>query len=197
MGSQCFVWGSVVLSPNRRFASVSKQAANSQTFCVCRTRMPRYTCIDGPLRLHFASARAKGKRSFQTDWQHLASFRTFGRSTSDLPLICRIIRFKQETHETHIHTTWTEVGERTGSPVRPNELQTTKTCGERFSGVLLDPRQSTRSGFHYPIHMTARVSSSRILTLNLFVIVCTGQRWLLILQQQQKKSFKMCCLGQT
>ena len=40
--------------------------------------MPQCLCIAGPFFPHFAGARAKGKRSFRSDWQHLASFRAFG-----------------------------------------------------------------------------------------------------------------------
>ena len=49
-------------------------------------------CSDGPFRPHFARARAKGKRSFRTNRQRLASFRLFGRSSSNLQLICLIYR---------------------------------------------------------------------------------------------------------
>ena len=39
-----------------------KQAADSQTFDVYPTRMPQCTCINRPLRPHFAGAWAKGKK---------------------------------------------------------------------------------------------------------------------------------------
>ena len=78
------------LSANVGSPAHPNELRTRKTFGVCRTRMPQCTCMDRPFRPHFAGARAKGKRSFRTGWQYLASFRTFGRSISDLQLICQI-----------------------------------------------------------------------------------------------------------
>ena len=97
VGPWRFILGSICpcnpFERHRRFTSPSELRAH-KTFGVTQTRMSLCTCIDGPFRRHFARARAKGKRSFRTDWLHLhvAPFRTFGRSISDLQLICRISR---------------------------------------------------------------------------------------------------------
>ena len=62
--------------------SVSGFFRARKTFGVC-LRMPPCACIDGPFRPHFARAQANGSRSFQTDWQHLAPFKTFGAIAVD------------------------------------------------------------------------------------------------------------------
>ena len=95
VGPQRFISDSVCPSnPFERefsFASPSKRAAESQNFWrLSNTDAP--VCIDGPFRPHFARAPAKGKRSFRTDRQRLASFRFFGRSISNLQRICPIYR---------------------------------------------------------------------------------------------------------
>ena len=46
--------------------------------------MPPCTCIICPFCPYFAGAQAKRKRSFQTNWQCLASFRTIRAPISDL-----------------------------------------------------------------------------------------------------------------
>ena len=97
VGPRRFISGSVCPSnPFERefsFASPSKRAAESQNFWrLSNTDAPVCVCIDGPFRPHFARARAKGKRSFRTDRQRLASFRPSGRSISNLQLICPIYR---------------------------------------------------------------------------------------------------------
>ena len=87
-------WAVSVLPTHLSANLVSPARPNEQrsrkTFGVCRTRMPPCVCIDGPFRPHFARAPAKGKRSFRTDRQRPASFRPFGRSISNLQLICPI-----------------------------------------------------------------------------------------------------------
>ena len=93
VGPQRFISGSVVLSPNRRFTSPSKQTADSQNFWrMSNTDAPAWVYVHRrAISPHFAGAWAKEERSFWTDWQRLASFRTFSRLISDLHLICRII----------------------------------------------------------------------------------------------------------
>ena len=88
-GSTC---PSTPIESELSFAILSKRAAGSQTFWRLSNTDAPCTCIDGPFRPHFARARVKGKRSFRTDWQHLAPLRTFGRSISDLQMICQISR---------------------------------------------------------------------------------------------------------
>ena len=61
------------------------------------------------INVHFTRARAAGKRSFRIDWQCLASFRTFGRSISDLQLICQIYRLICD--RSHVHASHDEPGE--------------------------------------------------------------------------------------
>ena len=113
VGPQRFISARFVLPPHSSaivgFTTESPALRNElqthKTFGVCRTQMPQCTCIDGPFRPPFAGARAKGKRSFRTDRQRPASFRTFGRSISDLQLSCRIIPtdlwLKTRTHPIH------------------------------------------------------------------------------------------------
>ena len=66
------------LSTNLVSPARPNELRSRKTFGVCRTRIPPCVCIDGPFRPHFTHARAKGKRSFRTDRQCLASFRAFG-----------------------------------------------------------------------------------------------------------------------
>ena len=93
------------LSANLVSPAHPNELRNRKTFCVTQTRMPPCTCIDGPFRSHFARARATRKRSFRINWQCLAShFRTFGRSISDLQLICqrsRLICDRSHVHALH------------------------------------------------------------------------------------------------
>ena len=73
VGPWRFISGSVCpstpFSHQHQFASPSKRAATRKTFGVCRTQMPQCSCIEGLFRPHFAGTWAKGKRSFETDWQ--------------------------------------------------------------------------------------------------------------------------------
>ena len=161
VGPQRFISGSVVLSPNRRFASPSRRAADSQNVW-------HLSNTDAPVYVHrWAISSAPRWRSSErekklSNWLAAPSFfQNFWpvnlRSPTDLShypdqslieamctlrIACQvnnrtdgpwwIARFPQSArfkHETHTHTTWTEVGERTGSPTRPNELRTSKTFG--------------------------------------------------------------------
>ena len=91
------------LSANLVSPARPNELRSRKTFGVCRTRMPPCVCIDGPFRPHFARARAKGKRSFRTDRQRLASFRAFGRSISNLQLICPIYWLVRSTRPSSVH----------------------------------------------------------------------------------------------
>ena len=78
-GSTALYFGLDLSLPPHLSATVGSPAHPNElrtrkTFGVCRTRMPQCTCIDGPFFLHFASARAKGKRSFRTDCQCITFF---------------------------------------------------------------------------------------------------------------------------
>ena len=82
VGPQRFISGSICPSTPferyHRFTSPSERAADSQnSWRLSNTDAPVYVYRQAVLP-HFAGARAKGKRSFRTDWQHLASFRAFG-----------------------------------------------------------------------------------------------------------------------
>ena len=115
VGPWRFISGSICPSnPFERelsFASPSKRAADSPNFW-------RPSNTDAPVylprlaishALQAARARATGKRSFQIDWQRLASFRTFGWSISNLQLICQIYRLICD--RSHIHASYDGPGE--------------------------------------------------------------------------------------
>ena len=53
-------------------------AGTSRTFGVCRTRMPVRICPTGLFACTSLQLEQKGKEALRTDWQCLASFRTFG-----------------------------------------------------------------------------------------------------------------------
>ena len=76
VGSQRFFSGSICPSTSferyRRFTSLSKRASDSQNFWrLLNTDAPVYVYRRAVFP-HFAGAWAKAKRSFRTDWQHLA-----------------------------------------------------------------------------------------------------------------------------
>ena len=176
VGPQRFISGSVVLLPNRRFASPFKWAANSQNFWrLSNTDAPVYVhrmtispalCWRSSEREKKLSNRLAASSFFQNDsavrsqishwsvalsrpifdWRHV--YALHGVTACQVNNSYRtwwIARFPQSArfkHETHTHITWTEVGKRTGSPARLNELRTSKTFGA--SKVRTLSRRSTR-----------------------------------------------------
>ena len=93
MGPQRFNSARFVLPPHLSSIVVLPARPNKprtrKTFGVCRTQMPQ--CADGPFFPHFASARAKGKRSFRTNWRSLTIFQSFQRDRRRLSPISQLI----------------------------------------------------------------------------------------------------------
>ena len=182
VGPQCFNSARFVLPPHLStivgLPARPNELQTRKTFGVCRTLLPQCTCIDGPFRPHFAGARAKGKRSFRTNLQRLASFRTLGAPISDLTTDLSDIsadlwlkpraRFAWSArwtmkqlamvfarracfkHETHTIWKLEQYLEQVPQPVQTSCGGLAKLLAPRKweRSSVLDPRQSKRSGFH-------------------------------------------------